>query len=201
MKTLRPHRRGQRLRHVHLRHLRHALGQRRAEPGVRALTGQRLRGHPARLEPAARAGPARGRGDPRHRHHRRRHRRPVDGAFFQSGATVTFGGVPASSVSVDRSTRLARGHRRARGGAVDVGCATPTRRRARSRAASPTARARARRPSSRAPVRRDQCLRGRGQRPANAGQRLRVVARRGHDHRGPGHEPDHLRRRPSRERR
>ena len=46
---LRPDRRRQRIGHVRQRHLRYALGQRRAQPGVPQPSRQRLRGDPARL--------------------------------------------------------------------------------------------------------------------------------------------------------
>ncbi len=46
----RTHRRGQRLRHVRHRHVRHALEQRHPQPGVRDALGERLRGDRARLE-------------------------------------------------------------------------------------------------------------------------------------------------------
>ena len=45
----RPHRRRHRIGHVHERRVRHALGQRPAEPGLSRDQGQRLRGHPAGL--------------------------------------------------------------------------------------------------------------------------------------------------------
>ena len=44
--------------HVRQRHLRHALEQRRAQPGLPRADGQRLRGHPARRKTACRAKPA-----------------------------------------------------------------------------------------------------------------------------------------------
>ena len=47
---LRPHRGRQRVRHVRPGGLRHPLGQRRPQPGVREPQGRRLRGHPAGME-------------------------------------------------------------------------------------------------------------------------------------------------------
>ena len=56
---LRPDRGRQRQRHVHHRHLRHALGQRRAQPRLRRLHASRLRGDPARMAaPGGRLRPA-----------------------------------------------------------------------------------------------------------------------------------------------
>jgi hypothetical protein len=49
----------------------------------------------------------------------------VSGAFFQRGATVTFGGVPASGVAVDRSTRLVATTPAHAAGAVDVAVRNP----------------------------------------------------------------------------
>ncbi len=64
---VRAHRRRQRHRHVRQRYLGRALGQRRPQPGLRVPHGLRLRGHPARLEAAARAGSRRRRARGRRR--------------------------------------------------------------------------------------------------------------------------------------
>ncbi len=55
--AIRPDRCRQRIGSVRERHLRHALEQRRAEPGLPRADGQRLRGHPARRKTACRAKP------------------------------------------------------------------------------------------------------------------------------------------------
>ena len=99
---LRAHRRGQRQRHVRLGHLRHTLGQRRAEPGLRRPEGLRLRGRPPRLAARGRASAPSG---------PRALRRECDDALPQPGALRRPRRVDRLRRSPGRRPRLSAHHR------------------------------------------------------------------------------------------
>ena len=122
----------------------------------------------------------------------------VTGSFFKTGAAVSFGGTPATSVAVERSTRLVAttpahaagpvgdpGHEPRRAGG------DPRRRLHVLRGGAPGA------GDHRAVVDCGQCLGRRGERRAERGQRLHLVPLRRHDHRRAGDERHHVRRRAS----